>query len=196
VDPLALWGAITGTLGVTIGGRREWIASRRKLMIAPGVNFNISRDDPSTLTHAWALVSFYNRGGRDLSVERVGFRWYSEEEEGEVLHLWQRDAAIPIAEPIPAPVDGPTRKVYTPLGPLLAAGVNPVAPIEAYAVTAGNRRWLSPMQPLLHTVPPGTTPEALEAGLKKLAGDAEAPPEAGGLVWLHREEPYLPDEAG
>jgi hypothetical protein len=83
--------------------------------------------------------------------------------------------------------------VYTALGPLLAAGVSPVAPIQAYAVTAGNRWWLSPPQPLLQSLPPTTTPEQLEAGFKKLASEAERPPEAGGLVWLHRDEAYLPD---
>jgi hypothetical protein len=65
MDPLAVWGSITGTAGLLVAGRREWLASRKKMMVAPGVNLNTSLSDPGVITHGWALVSFYNGGGRD-----------------------------------------------------------------------------------------------------------------------------------
>ena len=92
------------------------------------------------------------------------------------------------------PVDGPTRKVYTPLGPLLAAGIDPLSPIEAFAVTTGERWWFSPLQPLLGSPVPGIGPAALAEGLGALRNEATLPPSADRLIFLHPEHPYLPDE--
>lgn len=202
MDPLAVWGAVTGSIAVIIALRREFFVTRKRLALAPGVNYNVSRTTPGEVTHGWASVALLNRGGRPLAVERVGFEWFApdsertaelEDPDQEGLHLWERNAAIPLEEPIELPVDGPTRNVYTPLGPLIACGLNPTAPIRAFAVTAGGRWWHSPLQPLVTRVPPGSTAEQLTEGLKRLVDDAEPPPKANGLIWLSREEPFLPE---
>jgi hypothetical protein len=194
MDALAIWGGITGTIAVVIALRREWLSSRRRLAVAPGVNFNISRTDPGEVTHAWAFITFWNSGGRALSVERAGFRYHVGQWEGEkLLQMHEHVAAIPLDEPIELPVDGPSRRVSTPLGALLASGVDAFSPIEAFAVTTADRQWLSPPRALIRGVPPATTKQQLDAGLNKLTEEAELPPAADWLVWLPREDPFLPE---
>ncbi len=90
-------------------------------------------------------------------------------------------------------MDGPSHKVYTPLGPLLAVGYDPGAEMLAYASTTGGRIWASVPQPLITEVPPGSTPEQLSEGLRILRDAAEQPPVEDQLIWLAQERPYLPD---
>jgi hypothetical protein len=158
--------------------------------VALAVNYNVSRVRPGEITHAWAGVAFWNIGGRALSAEKVGIYFHAIVDDGHE----QRNAAIPLDDPIDAPVDGPTRVVYTPLGPLLAAGLDLGAPTAGFVQTAGQRQWLSSLTPLVTDTPPGSTPEQLGAGLRRLRNEAETPPIHQGLVWLTQEDPYLPSE--
>lgn len=191
VDPLALWGAVTGTAATGISVRRELVAGRRRLAVAPGSNFIMGTGDEPELMHGWALVAVWNTGGRPLAVERVGFRYNvfdAASDEG-VLHIWQYHAHIALGDPIELPVDGPTRKIYTPLGPILAAGIDPTASLEAFAVTTGDHWWISPPQALIQALPPGMNEDQLGAELTKLKAAAEVPPSHDRQVYLRATLP-------
>jgi hypothetical protein len=197
---------------VVIAVRREVVSNRRRLVVYPGVNFTLSRTDPLEVRLAWAAVGVYNGGGRALAVEHVGFRYgvrYVRELPDEIREQVEATAAetgnepavvmehraeISLTEPIPLPVDGPSHKIYTPLGPMLAVGINPFVPLQAFAITTGGREWFSPPQALVQAPPPGVTLERLADGLRRLAGSSDRPHEAEGLVWLMREEPHLLNE--
>jgi hypothetical protein len=192
MDPLALWGAITGTAGAGIALRREYLAGRRCLSIAPGINFTTSRVEPiGSILNGWAVVALWNTGGRDLAVERAGFQYLAVEKDTENLRVMR--AMIHIGTARETLVDGPTHKIYTPLGPMLASGIDPFDIIEAVVVTTGGREWLSPPQPLIQSMPPNVAPDLFRAGLKELRDKAEAPPVLGNEVGLLEEEPYLID---
>jgi hypothetical protein len=192
VDPLAGWGAVTGTGGLLIAARREFLANRKRLTLAPGVNLTTSRVEPAgEVLLGWACVAFWNTGGRPLAVERAGFQFsVHDEASGETKVI---RAMIHIGTPIEAAVDGPTRKIYTPLGPMLAAGISPFDLVQAVAVTAGGREWLSPPNPLIQSIPPIVSPELLAKGLERLRDLAESPPRLGSEIGLLPEEPYLID---
>jgi hypothetical protein len=178
---------------VLIAGRREYLTGRRRLAVAPGVNLTTSRVEPVGLVQlGWACVAFWNTGGRPLAVERAGFQYLAlQKDTGEPCVM---RAMINIGTPIEAAVDGPTKKVYTPLGPMLAAGIHPFDLVEAIAITTGGREWCSPPQPLMKSVPSVSTAKQLSQGLEQLRESAEQPPVVGSEVGLHREDPYLLDE--
>jgi hypothetical protein len=183
-DPLAVWGALTGTAGFGLAARREVLAGRRRLAVAPNCNFNLSREDEPRLTQTWARVAFWNVGGRPLAVEHVGFSYFVVDPQDDALHMWEYTAEIPLPAPIELPVDGPTRKVSTPMGPLLSAGLSPVEPIIAFAITTGGRRWQSPPQMLISAPPRGISLEHFSDDLATLRDAAVAPPDRrpAGLV--------------
>lgn len=193
-DPVAIWGAVTGSIATGIATRREYLAGRKRLRVAPGCNYNISREDDPRVTHAWAFVAVWNIGGRALSVERAGFRYaVSDPPEEGVETVWEYRAEITFDGAIELPVDGPTRKIYTPVGPLLAAGVNPVVPIQAFAVTTGGRWWYAPPQMLISEPPPGISLEAFGESIAAISDASSVPPSADRLIWLAHEEPFLPE---
>lgn len=192
MDLLALWGALTGTTGAGVALRRERLARRLDLALTPGVNFTTSRVEPvGTIIHGWACVALWNKGGRSLAVERAGFRYMARVKGTDEIQ--EMRAAILLEEPIEMTVDGPTRKVYTPLGPLLATGVNPFDILEAFAITVGGREWFSPPQPLIQSIPPVMSADLLRDGLQRLRDDAEKPPVVGNEVGLKEEQPLLPE---
>lgn len=196
VDPIAVWGAATGSIGAGIALRQELIARRKRLAVRPGINYNVSRREPvGAVTHAWAFVQFWNTGNRPLGVERTGFRYFIETDiGGGVRALQEVWAEIHLKEPIVLAVDGPSAKVHTPLGPMLAAGIDPFSDVEAYVMTAGDREWLAPPQPLIQGLMPPMTPDLLWQGLTRLKDEAELPVRTGHLIGLKREEPYLPPD--
>lgn len=194
MEPLALWGAVVGTTGAALALRREYLVNRRRLALVPSVRLNISRQDPvGEVTDAFASVQFWNTGGRALAVERVGFRFLAEAPDGS---LRKRRAEILLKVPIGAEVDGPSHTVYTPLGPMMAAGISPFGELEAFAVTTGGRNWSAPLQPLIHSLPTLLTEEQLSKGLARLREQSDKPPAVGEQIALHQEIPVLPGEAG
>lgn len=190
-DPIAIWGAVTGTIGAAVALGREATQRRRRLAVRLGLHLNVSRTEPGTVTLAWAVVEFWNTGGRPLSVEHAGFRYFTLYEDGSPRNEYRME--VPLGSPVELPVDGPSRKVTTPIGPMLKAGLDPLSPVQAFAVTTGDLEWFGPPEPLVRAVPPFSTLERLMGDLAKLAEAAELPPSVGGLVWLMPEEPYLPD---
>jgi hypothetical protein len=192
MEPLALWGAVVGTTGAALALRREYLANRRRLAVVPNVRLNISRQEPvGEVMGAFALIQFWNSGGRALAVERVGFRFLAEAPDGS---LRKRRAEILLEAPIGAQVDGPSHTVYTPLGPMMSAGISPFGEVEAFAATTGGRSWSAPPQPLIHALPPLVTDEQLGEGLTRLREEADRPPVVGEQIALHQVLPVLPGE--
>lgn len=192
MDPLAVVGAVTGTTGVLIAARREYLSGRRRLAVAPGVNFTTSRVEPVGLIRlGWACIAFWNTGGRPLAIERAGFQYLAIDKQSGQLRVMR--AMLQIKSPIEAAVDGPTHKLYTPLGPMLASGISPVDVVEALCITTGGREWLSPPQPLIASIPPVGSAERFNEGLEQLRSSSEAPPVVGNEISLAIEEPYLVD---
>lgn len=196
-EPIAIWGAVTGTIGAGLALRREVLARRTRLAVRPGVSVNMTRDEgPPRITHAWAFVNFWNIGGRPLAAERVGFTYLvTNDQSGKSLspsayHEHRLDIHLDGA--IELPVDGPSHRVSTPLGPLLKAGMDPHSLIRAFVITTGDKEWVSPPQGLLGNLPPMTTRDQLANALHRLADDAALPAIVGQMAALVREEPYLP----
>ena len=183
VDPLAVYGALTGTVGLGIGVRREVLASRRRLVVEAGSNFTLSRTDPARVALAWWIVAVRNPGGRALAVERIGMECVAGGE--------PRVAEVNLDEPIELPVDGPQRKVYTPLGPILAAGVVPFSTVRPFAVTTGGKWWYAEPRPLVMLVPPGVVPEHFAENLGKLMEASEPAPLHGQMMFLAPDQPRL-----
>jgi len=192
MDVLAILGAVAGVIGVLVAVRREYLSNRRRLAIAPGVNFTTSRVEPvGFIRLGWACVAFWNTGGRSLSVERVGFQFLAIDKSSGEPRVMR--AMLQLDRPIEAAVDGATHKVYTPLGPMLVAGISPFDYVEALAITTGGREWVGPPQPLIASIPPVASVEVFKEGLEALRGSSESPPIVGDEISLRVEEPYLVD---
>lgn len=193
VDYLAAWGAVTGTVGASVALFREYLTRKRSLQVAPGIQLNVSRTSPGEVNLAWALVRLVNTGGRPIAVEHVGFKYNIEQPNDPVSMDTERRAEIFLESAITLPVDGASESVYTPLGPMLAAGISPVHEITAFALDSRGHEWEGIPQPLLRWIPPISTPEQLFSGLERIGAESESAPTAGNLLWLQREQPYLPD---
>ena len=202
-DPVAWWGAITGSVAAAISLRREIVISRVRVAIEHRLNMTINRQTRE-LTGAWLTIRVVNSGGRVVSVERVGLEWFRSWEEGHALHGEMASTVAEIA------LDGgfmelrpnaPSQRVSTPLGPLLAEGVDPFdEPLWAWGHTSDGREWRGPPHPIVLPgvpPPPGVTWDSVRAGFARLREEAEAigqpHPERRFLV-LAREEPQLPAE--
>jgi len=193
VEFLAAWGAITGTAGAGIALRREYLAGRRRLAVQPTVNLSTSRVEPvGALLGGWAAVVVWNTGGRSLAIERAGFRYLALGRETNEPHIMR--AIIHMENPVTAAVDGPSQKVYTPLGPMMASGINPFDMVEAFVITTGGKEWFSPAQPLIRAVPPIVGPELLKKGLAQLRDEADPPPKMEDEIALLQEDPFLLNE--
>jgi hypothetical protein len=199
----ATWGAITGTIGTLSSGlgaffavRREVRSSRVRLHLGQLTYWSVSRQDPVGLvTQAWAGVFLRNAGGRPIAVEHVGLEFMlpvDERDDSPTMMMVRGE--IYLEEPIEPTPDGPIRRVYTHVGPLSAAGFDPLSPLtRAWAMTSDGREWRGPAEPWIQQIPPGSTEELVGLGLSELARRAEPPPAAGGLVWLEKVTPVLPD---
>jgi hypothetical protein len=194
VDPVAIWGALTGTAGAGIAVRREALTGRRRLTVQSSLRIITSRLEPD-LGHvlaAFACVGFWNTGGRSLAIERVGFRFFVDDPAPG--QPFMRVAYVHLDQPIEAGVDGPSHQVFTPLGPMLAAGIDPFGVLEAIAVTTGGKEWQAPMQPLVFSLPPGLSAEEFSKDLVRLREEADRPPMVGDQIPLKPAEPVLPSE--
>jgi hypothetical protein len=195
---LTALGAIASVVAICAGLlriRRELLGHRLKVEVAPGIHLQVARrDEAGEVTGGWACVAIRNTGGRPVHVERAGFRWFEEERTGSVLHMHERRAEIALGDSIELPVDSPLTKIYTPLGPLLACGLNPVADVEAFAVPQSSGTKYSPIQTLLKSVPSVSKPDQVGTGLIALRDGAERPPKVDGVFALQRDNPGLPED--
>jgi len=173
VDPIAVWGAVTGTVGLGIAGWRELRGNKRSLRVERGWQFVYDADEQ--LQDVWVCVMVWNTGRRPLHVEYVGF---------EALVVGERKIADDAGMDLPPEnnvwvnkrfeialngdtlevvPDGPSVKVWTRLFPICADGIDPTGTeVQPYVVTVPEKWWLGPPGPLLPELPPGKTLE--EAG--------------------------------
>jgi hypothetical protein len=194
-DVIAIWGAVTGTLGVGIATRREVLAQRKRLHVEHGSFLVTSREEPRQLERAWVSIRLTNTGGRPLAVEHIGIEWA--ERVAGYTQLVMRRGEVALDQPIVIEPDGPSRRVTTPLGPLLRLGLDPRQdPTWAIAFTTGEVEWVGTVHPLVTNMPQSLTEEAANAGFARLREEAEDPPdiEGTGLYGLRYEDPMLPEE--
>lgn len=184
-DPVAWWGAVTGSVAAAVALRREIVASRIRVGIEHRLNMTLNRETRE-LTGAWLTVRVVNRGGRTVSVERLGVEWIHTWQEGRELHI---DMVPRIAEIslggafLELRPNAPSQRASTPLGPLLAEGVDPFeTELWAWAHTADGREWRGPAHPVVipgSPPPPGLTWERLRECFERLRNEATrtAPPQ-------------------
>jgi hypothetical protein len=176
---IAIWGAVTGSFGLALAARREYVAGRTRLAIEHGIHLQMSRETRGEILNAWLLVRVWNNGGRPLAVERVGLHFFRSWEEENAIHVDVHPSYIEFAlqgQAIELAPNGPSHRLYTPLGPLLKIGIDPIdEPVWAWARTTNGREWTDRMHPILQLPPPGSTPEQVGAGLRRLRDEAEPP---------------------
>jgi len=189
-------GAITGTAAAAAAIGREIYASRVRLAVSHSINLNMSRLEPGEILGAWLLVGLWNRGRRSVTVERAGLEFFYQWQEGTALHMYDRPSHVEFAlggRAIELSPDGPRHRLYTPLGPLLAIGIDPIfEPVWAWAHTTNGRKWTGPSAPILRYMPPRATPEQVEAGLQRLR-DASEPPTGSDPPFAYMVEHDPPD---
>lgn len=199
-DPLAIVGVVTGSLGTAIALRREYYVHRRALGISHGIHFQMSRAERGQILNGWALVNLWNKGGRQLAVERVAFEYHRTWQEGDELHVepgWRAEIGLE-GEAITLAPDTPSVKIYTPLAGLTRVGLDPELPINAWATTSGGREWRGDMYPVLQVPPPGVTADRLAAAWARLEDelpDSLAPVVIhAGLAALKRSAPRYDED--
>jgi hypothetical protein len=183
-DPLAIWGATTGTAGLGIALRREIWSSKRRLRVANGWQFVFVKNDDGGqhLADVWVYVMAWNTGRRPLHIEHAGFEFVVEgsrrlaeavgAELGPDNRVWM-NARIEIAlnaetfEVIP---DGPSVKLWTRIQPILAFGIHPMETrMQPYVVTVPEQYWWGEEGPLLPSPPQGMDSYEASAAVGRLA---------------------------
>jgi hypothetical protein len=176
-EPLAVWGAVTGTTGLLVAVRRELIMNRRRIRVDHGWRYELTEDDPPGLRAMWIYVMVTNTGRRDIAVEHVGWEWAVHRE---TLDSGQRifdahRAELPLEQPMLLKPDGAPVKFTTPVGPLLALGIDPFSD-ETWPVAfthGGNTDWRGPVGCIAQNPPPRIPVDRLRADLERLAHQAE-----------------------
>lgn len=172
VDPLALWGAVTGTAGLGLLGWQEFRSRRRRLSVERGWQFSYRNDE---LVDVWVYVMAWNTGDRPLHIEYAGFEaivpgdrsladtaGFNLPPENDVWTNKRFEIALN-GETLEVIPDGPSVKIWTRLFPICAHNIDPTSTeIRPYVVTVPETYWFGSAGPLLPQVPPGKTRE--EAG--------------------------------
>jgi hypothetical protein len=177
-DPIALWGAVTGTTAVAIAVRREMISNRRRIRVDHGWQYILTEADPPRLEDMAIYVMVQNTGGRDISVEHVGWEWpvYRETlDTGQRVHDAHR-AEIPLEDSILLKPDGAPVKIRTMAGPLLHL-IDPLeTPVWPVAFThGGNTPWRGAIGPLAQHLPFVLDPYQARADFERLRARSEPP---------------------
>jgi hypothetical protein len=186
VDPLALWGAITGTAGLGITLRREVSGTRRRISVERGWQYLFVGDEAGErLRDVWVYVMAWNTGSRPVHIEHCGWEWLEPgppelaDEVGVDLGpentVWvNRRVEIALnGETLEVVPDGPSVKVWTRIKPLLALGIDPTAtPVRPFVVTVPEAYWWGSEGPLLARPPQGRPIEVVEEQLARLALEA------------------------
>jgi hypothetical protein len=191
-DPLAIWGAVTGTAGLGIALRREVISNRRGVRVDHGWRYALKDDDPPQLFDMRIYVMVTNIGRRDIAVEHVGWEWLvpaGTDDAGRNIYDAHR-AELPLAEPVLLKPDGAPAKFETSVGQLLALGIDALAD-EVWPVAftdGGNVGWHGEAGLLAQKIPPRLGEERLRAGLARLR-DETVPPRVMGRDGLYALRP-------
>jgi hypothetical protein len=177
-DPVAIWGAITGTTAVLMAGRRELIASRRRLRVDFGWTWFID-SETGELADYWVYVMVQNTGGREISVLHLGLGWPAdliEETRTAQIYTGHRVEFV-FGEPyLHLGVDGPPVKVDVPAGPLMHLFDPWETPVQPMTFTGGgNEARLGEQTSFIQSSP--IDEERLRRGLQRLKDEAEPPQE-------------------
>ena len=164
LDPVALWGAITGTLASIVTIRREMRDVRRaraeqpSLKVEHGAHFRTSTERPGEIEGVWLEITLLNTGGRPIPIEAIVVR-----------HHDDRAAPIALQRATVMLPDTPTVHLYVPLAALLAAGFDPVQhPLTVAAKSSDGARWASSLHLMMSNPPRGTTAEQFYGGISRL----------------------------
>jgi hypothetical protein len=147
-----------------------WLAfrgqfARRRLQVDHVLRLDLERSTGDVL-EAWLIVKVRNIGRRPVTIDYAGVR---------LENNWR--AEIPLGDAIRIDVDGTDARVATRIGPVLAAGVDPLSTrLIAWAKSPRGKVWEGTAHPVLQPPPPpGTTPQQVGAGLARLAASAQQP---------------------
>jgi hypothetical protein len=178
-DPIAVWGAFTGTTAVGIALRRERISNRRRIRVDHGWQYILSQDDPPELDDWVIYVMVQNTGGRDISVEHVGWEWLvyeGKDDETGVSVFRVHRAEIPLEESVLLKPDGAPAKFRTMAGPLLHL-VDPLeTPVWAVAFThGGNTPWRGREGRLAQQLPAVLDEQTIRTGFERLRDRSDMP---------------------
>jgi hypothetical protein len=184
---IATWGAVTGTIGLALAGRREILQSRPRLSLGHGVHVKLSRDEPVALEGLWAVVRLVNAGARAVTVEHAGL----------LLGEGRRVEVSPFG-PVTLEPYGPSTKLYLPVGALLAVGFDALRdPVQAWAKTSDGREWQGDNHLILSTHPPGIHVGPFYDGVGRLReAFRESPPAEIGRAVFGVHADTIEDEVG
>jgi hypothetical protein len=191
MDPIAVWGALTGTAGLGITARREIVNRRQSIRVEHRWQYKYEKDDPETLSGMVVYVMVTNTGARDIVVTHVGWEWLGTfeiddhpalakdpalEDVPEGIHkIAPCRAEIPL-EPVLLHPDGLPAKFIVEVGQLLHL-IDPFETIiQAVAYTdAGGTQWHSGPAILAPDVPLALQGKRIIEGLKRLKEESDPP---------------------
>lgn len=167
-DPLAIWGAVTGTVGLGLALRREVISNRRGVRVDHGWRYALTEEQPPDLLDMKIYVMVTNIGRRDIAVEHVGWEWpvYVKTDDAGQRIFDAHRAELPLAEPILLKPDGAPVKLETFVGPLLALGLDALED-EVWPVAftdGGNVGWRGVPGVLAQNPPPRLARTSCDVG--------------------------------
>lgn len=119
MDPIAAWGAATGSIACAFTARREILSRRIRLRVDHGWRYLFEKDTEAfSDLHVYVMVQ--NTGGRNVAVMHAGWVWeeiWIDDSGEQVVAL--RRAELPLEEPILVEPDGVPPKIDVPVGQLL-----------------------------------------------------------------------------
>lgn len=206
LDPIAVWGAVTGTAGLGLVAWRERRSRKRSLNVSHGWQFVYDGNDE--LIDVWVCVSAWNTSHRPAHIEHVGFEAIVEADPklatdagvavppGQPLVTSRRFEIALSGETFEVVPDGPKVRIWTRLFPICKHGIDPtLTVVRPFVVTVPDIYWWGPTSPLLPQTPPGKTLEEAGEELARVAvrhagADVLEPPmpadRAGEVIGLMR----------
>jgi hypothetical protein len=212
-DGIAVWGAITGTIGMLTGlgnlARTAWRDrkdNRRELEVTHGWQYAYNQDDE--LLDVWVCVTMFNRGRKPLHVQYVGFEAMVIGDRGlaeqvgvglpEENNVWvnQRFEIALNDEVLEVAPDGPPHRAWTRLPPICHYAIDPTeTPVRAYAVSYYETFWwerhpqpLLPQPSQVHRSREAVGEAVAHLVLAEMGDDPMKPPTdlVGGVIGLQR----------
>lgn len=167
-DWIAIWGAVTGTLAVTIAGRRELILNRARLGMQHGAWFSLDADPD--LDEARLTIQIWNDGGQPLTIEHVGVHLHPiwDDVERELVVVDERGTQVEIeleGAQVEMQPGGPSRTFYAPLVGLIQAGIDVLEwPGAAWVRTSDQKVWRGKVHPVV----PGRVPDRFRREIERM----------------------------
>jgi hypothetical protein len=169
---LAIWGAVTGTLGLGIALFQVWREYSKRLIVMPVVNLGLSRDERRWLIKASMGVALRNDGKRTVGVQHLG-----------LMTVDGRRIEFIGGPPLEVAPDQPLRSFYVPMGEVVALwdDVDPFeTPISVWARTSEGMWVVGMPQPMIPAPPPWIDIEYVRRRVRELA--AEPRSEQGRMI--------------